>query len=1103
MAEEAGTFREEGTRQLRALGGEIQQLIKAHKKAEEAFKARQYNNKKNFEKFVKKCEVEKEQCSKQYQETVKSYEQSMEKMDPEDPNIEEVETEFWGKIGELDENIRQLDEAMETAKKQQYFPEELGYYYSTGANGVFIGARDFWLQEVRGNMTISVQAAQWERSSTGSNRGHRRKQPSLSFNIGDIPNISHPNDPDWKLKCFPTITVNLNSLSLGLRLYDFGLKGERGSKVPNTKIRELEVSADATLQLPLYYVPASSMSSASRAKYETTKDRISSLEGTWKVAEGYKFELSNLRRRQQGGIHVPRRVLQWVVNLIVPAQIKKGIIPLIPKELGSLLCLTPQKFSATIEFSLSSLPSTILDAPLNGAKDTELTRKWKELEEKDMSGCDHCLPPMCSIAGIECLSDERIRENFLRKCPCVIQDNADGGSNRLASEKVALSEGCTNQSCTTEELSILACRWLDITPTQATALVEAQTLAGLNPPLIQCLGDVIEFLNRYCPRACCEEYAAGRQGTTSHSINTGQGTSQWNELAKKFQQLLDVYVQVKVFETMVGDCSSGYGSTSQSQQRAQAFQLDAYKIFCAASRINRQPFRVQISIDECDGCLYLRSTMLTVEEIILKRIQEYYRKKTGLSTKLLKRAGVRGRTSFDNAMGSFSPAISEDSESTDCSPGLIRTPESVSELNAIEGKRSHRGRASSLLALDKRSSGEKLRRSSAAELDNFVGLNGELSRDRRISDAAESVGSQQTRSAKSLAQSEERVRAAVSKIETLFRFLEGMFDRIQCHGCTQLRGGSEGSVSAWAPLLKVHCKKGTDLSFSTPNITWCPVHYYTMIERNRDGSFSLSFAYPVDSENAEEMIYQDERNIAVETFVRLQCSLVRTSLMLDAKALRDISECETREINTPVVSTTLSGGEHGLTSFSWAEFIVPVVEIHGGCIFATLVKLVEHLPTFVSEMIKVVSYKSGQGALSDLYSNSDSTGGTTTPGPLSREGNDRSERVRDKVQEYINRYDVNLWFGGDTEISVLSNSEGDPNKLYFVEQEISLEFVSSDSEELTYNKKFDRFSRNSPRGNAERQRSIQGTRRQFLKCSTEIWLRDFFEDLTTLSQDPS
>lgn len=220
-----------------------------------------------------------------------------------------------------------------------------------------MAARDFWLHDLRGEADVQVTPAKWEYcSATASTAapGSRAKKPGLSTSINDIPNFSHPFDIHAKLKSFPTVNLKL-SFSASLRLYGFGLKGEKGTKIPDTKIRELALSADAVLHLPLYFVPASSSLSHRDKSSLSGKEKLACLTGVWKLADDYKFELSELTRKQHGGIHVPRKMLQWVVNLIVPAQVKEVILPLIPIELGALLCLSDQKFNATIKVSSAVL----------------------------------------------------------------------------------------------------------------------------------------------------------------------------------------------------------------------------------------------------------------------------------------------------------------------------------------------------------------------------------------------------------------------------------------------------------------------------------------------------------------------------------------------------------------------------------------------------------------------------------------------------------------------------------------------------------------------------------------------------------------------------
>ena len=120
---------------------------------------------------------------------------------------------------------------------------------------------------------------------------------------------------------------------------------------------------------------------------------------------------------------------------------------------------------------MSSLPSSLLDAPLNNAKETEVTKKWRAQPANSAAGCQFCLPPMCSVAGVESLTKKEARQDFMKHCKC---DTAvpQSGPEREISNRVDMA------TCDTGELSLVACQWMGITIKQAQALIESQTFAG-------------------------------------------------------------------------------------------------------------------------------------------------------------------------------------------------------------------------------------------------------------------------------------------------------------------------------------------------------------------------------------------------------------------------------------------------------------------------------------------------------------------------------------------------------------------------------------------------------------------------------------------------
>ena len=55
--------------------------------------------------------------------------------------------------------------------------------------------------------------------------------------------------------------------------------------------------------------------------------------------------------------------------------------------------------------------------------------------------------------------------------------------------------------------------------------------------MIGCLSDAIQFLNRYCPKACYEAYASGLLNKASSTTSTGRTVNLWNKLLNQMQQV--------------------------------------------------------------------------------------------------------------------------------------------------------------------------------------------------------------------------------------------------------------------------------------------------------------------------------------------------------------------------------------------------------------------------------------------------------------------------------------------------------------------------------------------------------------------------------------
>lgn len=71
----------------------------------------------------------------------------------------------------------------------------------------------------------------------------------------------------------------------------------------------------------------------------------------WQPAEGFRFEVLHLDRKQTGSIKVPKKLLRWIINWVAPGAVKNKLAKAIPAELGKMLMATRQSVSLEADVS--------------------------------------------------------------------------------------------------------------------------------------------------------------------------------------------------------------------------------------------------------------------------------------------------------------------------------------------------------------------------------------------------------------------------------------------------------------------------------------------------------------------------------------------------------------------------------------------------------------------------------------------------------------------------------------------------------------------------------------------------------------------------------
>jgi hypothetical protein len=479
------------------------------------------------------------------------------------------EEEFWSKLADLDLMCDRTQSQIDEIKSMIYFSPFKGYTYRFAAPGVYFAVGDFWLAELDAKVNFEMvpgRGAVWE---------------------------GHGVPPGLALKASP-VTVSLHIEDLGLR----------GDKIPSQlrHIKEIDLTAELDLYVPLAFVPPPrkfeeeemNPSQASAGKpnsqhpqshhlpHQTSSNKFSGkskpsinklVTYQWKVLDTFRFEVLKIECKTVGtGIPVPNSLLKYLLNALVPTQLKKAIVRAIPAELGVLLSLHgDHHINFDGDIKMSSLPLDCLNAPLDQAVD---------VSNKPNTSSGASSSPPNALLGIR----------------NVLQESGTGAHSPPYQ-------------------ATRAARAIGLTPAQARAFVLAQTaVPGNKGPLLRTAADLIRFAAQYNPKSRLKRLqrkSASQLGATTDisfgtSSSAPEGSDElpdplWVRLCNCFQRLVEEHAQLQLAEMY----EQAAAATSKQQQRqitmaAQARTKSAFYqtgiIFLSADALYSKPIRLSVSI---------------------------------------------------------------------------------------------------------------------------------------------------------------------------------------------------------------------------------------------------------------------------------------------------------------------------------------------------------------------------------------------------------------------------------------------------------------------------------------------------------------------------
>jgi len=149
-----------------------------------------------------------------------------------------------------------------------------------------------------------------------------------------------------------------------LRGTHVNLFGEKGTRVPNMTVRELDLEVECSLSVLFEFSPKLG----------------------WTSHNGLKLEIIQLKKTSVGNsIPLPAGLVKTLLNLILPKIVERALLSMLPKELGIYLIESEKGLIAAGEIVVIGPPLCTTQAPLDAALELDLQKLNKAEAMKKQS----------------------------------------------------------------------------------------------------------------------------------------------------------------------------------------------------------------------------------------------------------------------------------------------------------------------------------------------------------------------------------------------------------------------------------------------------------------------------------------------------------------------------------------------------------------------------------------------------------------------------------------------------------------------------------------------------------------------------------------------